>query len=137
VAALLVRSLGNGSDGAAVHSVTRAAPVWAELELDDGRAAPAKLVVWEGETVDFGRFPKTGVIVDHPAVSRLHATFALSRTGLVVRDSGSKNGTYVNDERVHAASLVSGSTVGFGRSGPKVVVRRAPDLPGPTETERQ
>jgi hypothetical protein len=107
-----------------------AVPLEAELEVDG-----AALAIFEDDCVQFGRFPKTGVVLDHPSVSRRHASFALSRAGLEVTDLKSKNGTFVNGRRVVDAHLCAGDVVRFGHSGPEVLVRRAPVAPGLTETD--
>jgi len=44
------------------------------------------------------------VIMDDPKVSNPHAKFVLEEDKYVIWDFGSKNGTYVNDERIRAAT---------------------------------
>jgi pSer/pThr/pTyr-binding forkhead associated (FHA) protein len=48
------------------------------------------------------------------AASRRHASFAPSPTGVLVRDLGSTNGTFVNDIRVQEMALRPGDTVKVG-----------------------
>ncbi len=48
-------------------------------------------------------------------MSRRHAEFHRERGTFTVRDVGSLNGTYVNRERVEAATLSSGDEVQVGK----------------------
>lgn len=77
-------------------------------------------------SLTIGRGPQNDIALAHPAISRLHARI-LARDGeLIVEDTASANGTFVNGERVEPAEprrIVPGDTV---RVGPvKFVV--APD----------
>ena len=105
------------------------------LELRIPGQAPTIMRLREDNEVVFGRFPKEGVTVEHPAVSRSHAAFVLSRRGLTIRDLHSKNRTYVGGKPVFAASLSSGDAVTLGRTGPEIVVLVAPPRLASTQTE--
>jgi DNA-binding NtrC family response regulator/pSer/pThr/pTyr-binding forkhead associated (FHA) protein len=61
----------------------------------------------DGGEVTFGRSRSAIVTVKHDNVSRLHAR--ISRTGdtIAVEDTGSRNGTFVNGERIAAKQRVS------------------------------
>jgi pSer/pThr/pTyr-binding forkhead associated (FHA) protein len=48
------------------------------------------------------------------SASRKHANFSPSPAGIILTDLGSTNGTFVNDQRVQAASLVKGDLVRIG-----------------------
>jgi DNA-binding winged helix-turn-helix (wHTH) protein len=79
-----------------------------------------------GETV-FGRDPSAGVCIDHPSVSRRHASLSISAGGAVLRDLGSRNGTFVNGRRVDGAAKVEdGAVIGLGPIALTFVVLRAP-----------
>jgi DNA-binding winged helix-turn-helix (wHTH) protein len=66
-----------------------------------------KTVVLTDGTHVIGREPGAAVWIDSPVVSRQHARIVV-RGGLVtVSDLGSRNGTFVNDERLTAAALVA------------------------------
>jgi two-component system, NtrC family, response regulator GlrR len=58
----------------------------------------------EGRVV-VGSAPGSGIVVDDPTVSRLHAEFEAREDGLWVRDLGSRNGTYIE------GLLISGGCV--------------------------
>ena len=47
-----------------------------------------------------GRQPGNDLVLSHPQVSRQHAEIYLDQGAYYLRDLGSKNGTYVNDELV-------------------------------------
>src|SRR6266571_8849107 len=57
-------------------------------------------------------------------VSRVHAELTVGSSGaLVVRDAGSKNGTFVNDERVtEPLPIRLGDRIALGRGGPVLIV---------------
>lgn len=65
--------------------------------------------------VTIGRAPGNDLIVDHPTVSRQHATIKLEGEAFRLFDLGSANGTFVNDQRVRdPMALEDGMTVRFG-----------------------
>src|SRR5258708_25971645 len=54
------------------------------------------------------------LVIDDPAVSRLHAELDPRRDGLWVRDLASKNGSFVNGIRVASARVPDGGKVQLG-----------------------
>lgn len=62
-----------------------------------------------------GRHPESDIFLDDVTVSRNHCRFLLQDGTLSVEDSGSTNGTYVNDARVDSATLSAGDEVLVGR----------------------
>jgi hypothetical protein len=62
-----------------------------------------------------GRHPESDIFLNDVTVSRQHCRFVITDAGLMVEDSGSTNGTYVNDARVDEAMLVAGDEVLVGR----------------------
>ena len=62
----------------------------------------------------FGRRKDSDFQLDHHTISGAHAEFVLTADGVSVRDCGSTNGTYVNNERVEEAVLSEGQTVRLG-----------------------
>ncbi|MGH7569344.1 MAG: FHA domain-containing protein [Gemmatimonadales bacterium] len=65
-------------------------------------------------------------------VSRVHAELTVGpRGGLVVRDAGSKNGTFLNGERITAATPVRlGDKLMLGHGGPVLLVEGMGTAPG-------
>ena len=73
-----------------------------------------EFVLGQGETV-IGRDPGSQVCIDEPSVSRRHAIIATSHDRAVLRDLGSRNGTFVDGRRVEAPTpLEDGSVLGVG-----------------------
>jgi pSer/pThr/pTyr-binding forkhead associated (FHA) protein len=60
-------------------------------------------------------------------VSRRHAEFHRDAFTFTVRDVGSLNGTYVNRERVEAATLASGDEVQIGKFRLVLIAGPRPD----------
>lgn len=67
------------------------------------------------DTVTVGRHPESNIFLDDITVSRHHCRFVSSSESLVVEDSGSTNGTYVNGSRIDAVRLSAGDEVLIGR----------------------
>ena len=90
------------------------------VEPKDG--PPVDLGVAVGERVDLGRAPgEGGLAVADAALSRRHCSIANEGGRLVVEDLGSRNGTFVNGERVVRRHLRPGDEVEIGAS--RVIVR--------------
>lgn len=62
-----------------------------------------------------GRHPESDIFLNDVTVSRQHCRFVVTDEGLTVEDSGSTNGTYVNDVRVDKTPLEAGDEVLVGR----------------------
>ncbi len=77
------------------------------------RAGMTFVLPADGATV--GRHPESDIFLDDITVSRHHCRFLVDGDALVVEDSGSTNGTYVNGSRVDRARLVPGDEVLIGR----------------------
>jgi len=65
--------------------------------------------------VSIGRAPGNHLVVDHPTVSRQHATIKLEGEDYRLYDLGSANGTFVQDQRVRDPIILQdGMIVRFG-----------------------
>ena len=62
-----------------------------------------------------GRHPESTICLDDVTVSRRHAHVERAGDAVVLRDLGSLNGTYVNQERIEEAVLSHGDEVQIGR----------------------
>ena len=72
----------------------------------------------DGPPVTLGRSAECEIVLDHAFISREHATFETARDGgVVVRDLGSAQGTYVNGDRIQVSPLHEGDVVGVGPEG--------------------
>jgi hypothetical protein len=62
-----------------------------------------------------GRHPDSEIMLDDITVSRRHADVERVPEGYVVRDAGSLNGTYVNQQRIDEAQLHQGDELQVGK----------------------
>ena len=79
----------------------------------------ASLVPLDAERVTVGKDPSNDVVIDaDPTVSRLHAVLERFPAGWCIRDLASRNGTFVNGERVLAeCRLRPGDELRLGSTG--------------------
>lgn len=61
-----------------------------------------------------GRHPGCRIVVDDAGVSRQHATISLAEERLFIEDLGSRNGTFIEGERITRAELSDGCLVQIG-----------------------
>jgi hypothetical protein len=71
------------------------------------------LVTSEGATI--GRNTTSSIFLDDVTVSRTHATISKSEGNFILRDSGSLNGTYINNLSITEHTLVSGDEFQIGK----------------------
>jgi hypothetical protein len=71
------------------------------------------LIQAEGATI--GRSAASGIFLDDVTVSRKHATIVKSGKDFMLKDSGSLNGTYINNVSVSKHTLVSGDEFQIGK----------------------
>ena len=84
------------------------------LVVERGPRSGMTFVLNQGNTT-VGRHPESDIFLNDVTVSRHHCRFRLSENALSVEDSGSTNGTYVNDTRVDQSPLEAGDEVLVGR----------------------
>lgn len=84
------------------------------LVVEQGPRAGLTFVLGDGNTT-VGRHPESDIFLNDVTVSRHHCRFVVSDDSLMVEDSGSTNGTYVNEARVDSAELSPGDEVLVGR----------------------
>ncbi len=70
----------------------------------------------ESPTVTLGRSNKCDIQIDQESVSRAHSKITNAGRSVRIRDLGSTNGTYVNDELVEERTLVDGDFIKIGRT---------------------
>jgi len=71
------------------------------------------LVTSEGATI--GRTTESAIFLDDVTVSRKHASITKTGNGFTFKDSGSLNGSYVNNESVSEKVLSSGDEIQIGK----------------------
>ncbi len=84
------------------------------LVIERGPQTGMTYVLSPGNTT-VGRHPESDIFLNDVTISRQHCRFLLGEGKLMVEDSGSTNGTYVNDARVDEAQLRAGDEVVVGR----------------------
>jgi DNA-binding response OmpR family regulator len=67
---------------------------------------PAEFTL-EGDLYTLGRSPMCDIVVARDVVSRLHAQIERAGPRYALRDMGSVNGTYVNNQRLHEPRLLA------------------------------
>jgi hypothetical protein len=88
--------------------------------INIGREAEDKALSFKpgGKRLSVGRATDCDLSLAHPSVSKIHAAIMMNREGtLLVSDTGSVNGTYINGRRINygeARQLEDGDVVGFG-----------------------
>ena len=93
--------------------------------------ASRQIPVTEGQHI-LGRAADANVWIDAPGISRHHARLVLEGQQATLEDLGSKNGTYVGEERVTTPRrLDDGDQI---RLGPVVITFRIPPVVGSTDT---
>jgi pSer/pThr/pTyr-binding forkhead associated (FHA) protein len=85
-----------------------------QLLLRNTDVASAPLIKLAEGKAKIGRDPTCEIVVADPSVSRFHAELTIRETSISVRDLGSRNGTYVDTERVDEAPLVVGQNLSLG-----------------------
>jgi hypothetical protein len=71
------------------------------------------LINTQGVTI--GRSTTSDIFLDDVTVSRAHAVIEMRPEGFVLKDSGSLNGTYVNNVSVSSKDLNSGDQIQIGK----------------------
>ena len=67
------------------------------------------------DATTIGRHPDADIFLDDVTVSRRHVEVLHSTQGVLIKDLGSLNGTYVGGERVDERQLTSGEELQIGR----------------------
>jgi chromosome segregation ATPase len=73
-----------------------------------------EVMVRLGEEVSVGRHPQCTITISQPSVSRRHARMWLEGNAFFVEDTGSSNGTFVNNQRIQRAQLSDGDEIRCG-----------------------
>ncbi|MGV7020047.1 FhaA domain-containing protein [Gardnerella vaginalis] len=63
-----------------------------------------------------GRGSGCDIVIDDPGISRRHLGIDITPDGVIARDLGSTNGTYVEGHQTPAATLLDGNTITIGRT---------------------
>lgn len=84
------------------------------LVFESLKGKPHAFDLKDGTTI-VGREPTCDIVVEDGSVSRKHAQFTLQAGRLTLKDLGSKNHTYVDDQRISSeVELTEGRQIAFG-----------------------
>lgn len=61
-----------------------------------------------------GRIPQNDIVIDADQVSRVHACITVEQAFVVLKDLGSRNGTFVNGTRIDTQVLANGDSIRIG-----------------------
>jgi hypothetical protein len=84
-----------------------------EVRFPDGAPHEVEL---QGRIVVVGRDPSCDLVLHDVKCSRRHAVVEAGPDGVMIRDTGSANGVFVNEQKVERAPLKAGDTVRLGDS---------------------
>jgi DNA-binding NtrC family response regulator len=99
-----------------------------DVEREAGQPVTRQLV-HDGDVCRIGTHPSNDLTLDDPAVSRFHCRLVPDPLGWRLEDSGSLNGTFLGDLRIHGAVLPAETTLTIGES---VIRIRATEAAGRT-----
>jgi hypothetical protein len=112
----------------------------ARLLVKTPEIVPAEIHLTAGRN-RLGREGENDILVPHPSVSRQHCEVWLTDDSVLVRDLGSRNGTFVDEQRVSEAQVFTGQSLRLGDV--ELVLAEAPvrisvpDLPLPAPAKEQ
>ena len=107
----------------------------ARLEINDGLGS--RVVPIDKPLIAIGRRGENDLRLSGSDVSRDHAEIAQSNGSYILRDRGSRYGTFVNGEQVSERSLRHGDHIQFGRASGTEVRFLIEDAPPPSSDRQQ
>lgn len=87
----------------------------ARIILTYGDKALSNHMIASGSEVIIGRDSGCQIVIDHPSVSGRHVRVKLDKQGLSLKDLGSTNGTFVNDDKVIDCQLAHQDWIHIGK----------------------
>jgi DNA-binding NtrC family response regulator len=96
-----------------IATLTPEGTAWVVVEQGP---STGRSIVLGADPMVFGSDPACGLVITDPHVSRRHAEIARTEEGHVLRDLGSKNGTFVGRLAVKEVTLTSGAEIRVGTS---------------------
>jgi len=85
-----------------------------KLTVFPAQRASRFLVIRDGESLEIGRDPQCGLVLEDSRVSKRHARLRWTGAAWALEDLGSRNGTIVNGEPAAGAELRDGDAISFG-----------------------
>jgi pSer/pThr/pTyr-binding forkhead associated (FHA) protein len=102
------------------------------------RCSSAPFVEFSLEDISYtlGRSPQCEIVLNHPTISRRHAELLVSEASVMVRDLGSLNGTFINEQRVREHMLLPNQLVHFGSVAFVLDLKEEHDDPDEEKTDK-
>lgn len=107
-------SSANEVDLAALTAILDGPGDRAMVVIHRGPAKGARFLINQGE-VAIGRSVESPIFLDDVTVSRKHALIEFRDGAFTLKDLGSLNGTYLNNQTVSVAALASGDEIQIGK----------------------
>lgn len=107
-------SSANEIDLAALTAILDGPADRAMVVVHRGPAKGARFLIDQGE-VAIGRSVESPIFLDDVTVSRKHALIELRDGAFTLKDLGSLNGTYLNNQSISDAAIVSGDEIQIGK----------------------
>jgi hypothetical protein len=106
------------------------------FEVRNPTGAPHEVEL-EGTLATLGRDPTCDLVLNDPKCSRRHAVIEAGPDGLLIRDTGSAYGIFVNGKKTERSALVEGDVVRLGDASITVLPEDVPGtlVMGPDEIE--
>ena len=104
-----------------------AVPVTTDAQTEDSPVLEVngnQYLLTKDKTV-IGRGSGCDIVIDDPGISRKHLEIDITDNGVIARDLGSTNGTYVEGHQVPAATLLDGNTITIGAAGVRLTSQSA------------
>lgn len=103
-----------GSEKAAIEAVINADQERAMVVVHRGANKGARFLIAD-QTCSIGRGPENDIFLDDVTVSRSHAVIDRLDGSFTLKDLGSLNGTYVNNQSLKSIELQSGDEIQIGK----------------------
>jgi pSer/pThr/pTyr-binding forkhead associated (FHA) protein len=104
----------SSEEAAVIKEVMNGTGVNAMVFIHRGPSRGARfLITSEGSTI--GRAPASDIFLDDVTVSRTHATIARDGDRFLFTDSGSLNGSYINNQQTTSHQLSTGDEIQIGK----------------------
>lgn len=115
-AALIEGLLENSSpeEQAVIEGVMNGSADSAMVFIHRGAARGARFLI-TADGVTIGRASSNDIFLDDVTVSRSHATIKRESSGFTFSDSGSLNGSYINNQQTSSHHLVTGDEIQIGK----------------------
>lgn len=97
------------------RSAVEALPIGSALLVAHAGPNRGARFLLDQDKVTVGRHPDADIFLDDVTVSRQHAVFEREGEGFRVVDTGSLNGTYINNDRVDSLLLRTGMELQIGK----------------------